>query len=140
MANGRWKFDLVEEKEDLPVPWRPPPPVPQPPPGAGSVAALFEAIDLVSRRGPGTLGWTISFRHDPIAFLLDSMSDAIRVWAAAGELIYGNRAAAEFEVEACHETPLELFTKEGRRYERRCLRCRFGETERIVEVIHEIRE
>jgi PAS domain-containing protein len=136
----RWRFDLVEETESLPVPWRPPEPR-EPPahsPGAEGAAALLAAVELLRRRGSGSFAWAASFRDDPIAFLLDAVSDAISIWDPGGTLLYRNGAATALGLEASEESPLEIFDREGRRFERRCVRYRFGETERILEIVREI--
>jgi PAS domain-containing protein len=59
------------------------------------VGKLLGAARLLNRRGAGSLAWAAPFRDDPIAFLLDSMSDGMIIWAVGGELLYQNRAAAE---------------------------------------------
>lgn len=140
----RWQFRLVEDTVFLPVLWRRrerrslTPPLPAP--GERASAVLLEAFHLLARRGPGTLPWSASFRQHPIAFLLDTTGDAINLWDPAGELLYQNRAAAELGVGRCVETPLEVFSVDGRRFERRCVRCRSGSTEYVLEVVREDRQ
>jgi hypothetical protein len=99
---------------------------------------LLDAFDLLARHGTGVLPWAASFRHDPIAFLLDSIGDAANLWGAGGELLYQNRGASELGMGRCDETPLEEFSARGRRFERRCVRCRAHGTEFILEVIHDV--
>jgi hypothetical protein len=140
METERWRIELIREAEVLPAPWRPPGrhEAPPPPVGESAVAALLEAVELLTRRGPGAQAWTVPFRHDPIAFLLDSISDAINLWGPGGKLLYQNGVAARLGVGRCQEEPLEVFASSGRRFERRCMRCRFGDREAILEIIRQV--
>jgi hypothetical protein len=101
--------------------------------------ALLRAFDLLSHRGDGTTAWAASYRHDPIAFILDAMGDAINIWDTAGELLYQNRAAAELGIGRSDETALEVFASSGRRFERRGLRCGLRAASYVLEVIRELR-
>lgn len=109
------------------------------PVGEHASFALLRAFHLLSHRGHGMAPWAASYRHDPIAFLLDTMGDAINIWDAAGELLYQNRAAAELGVGRSDETALEAFASRGRRFERRCLPCRLCGASYLLEVIREVR-
>jgi hypothetical protein len=100
---------------------------------------LLGAARLLNRRGPGRLAWAAPFRDDPIAFLLDSMSDAMNIWAVGGELLYQNRAAAELGVAGSRNAvPFEAFSASGRHFERRSLRCRALGVDYILEIIREV--
>ena len=103
-----------------------------------AVGELLGAARLLNRRGPGGLAWAAPFRDDPIAFLLDSMSDAMNIWAVGGELLYQNRAAAELGVGSRNAVPLEAFSSSGRHFERRSLRCRALGIDYILEIIREV--
>jgi signal transduction histidine kinase len=100
---------------------------------------LLGAFDLLSRQGTGQNAWAAPLRHDPIAFLLDTVGDAINLWGPRGELLYRNRAARELGLGSGDETALELFSARGEIYERRCLSHRAGGTQYMVEIIREIR-
>jgi len=102
------------------------------------VGELLGAARLLNRRGPGRLAWASPFRDDPIAFLLDSMSDAMNIWAVGGELLYQNRAAAELGVGSRNAVPLEAFSSSGRHFERRSLRCRAHGVDYVLEIIREV--
>jgi hypothetical protein len=76
---------LVEATEILPVVWRKPrrPRTFVAMPQVRTTDPLLAAFDLLSRRGVGPRAWATPFRDDPIAFLLDSMSDAVTLlWGA----------------------------------------------------------
>ena len=74
-------------------------------------AELLRAFAMLSRRGTGLGSWAAPFRHDPIAFLLDSVSDATNLWGPAGELLYRNRAAAELDIGYPSEAPREASSR-----------------------------
>jgi len=107
--------------------------------GERRLAELLEVFELLSRRGIGLRAWAAPFRDDPLAFLLDTMSDGTRIWNARGELIYQNRAAAELRVGGREEVPIELILVNGQRFERRCLRCRLRGTDYVLEIVREVR-
>jgi hypothetical protein len=106
--------------------------------GEQAVADLLRAFELLNRRGTGVSAWAAPFRDDPLAFLLDSTSDAMSVWGGGGELLYQNRAAAGLNVGHREAAPLEEFSSRGRRFERRCLRCGFQGAEYVLEIIREV--
>jgi hypothetical protein len=111
-----------------------------------AVGELLGAARLLNRRGAGSLAWAAPFREDPIAFLLDSMSDGMIIWAIGGELLYQNRAAAELGAGSRsvlpnvlpNPVPLEAFSSSGRHFERRSLRCRAPGVDYILEIIREV--
>src|SRR5262245_54147656 len=92
--------------------------MPQASPGEHHLAEIFEAFELLSHRGIGLSAWAAPFRDDPLAFLLDTVSDAARIWNARGDLVYENRAATEISVGGSSETPVELLLVNGRSFER----------------------
>ena len=109
-------------------------------PHAERVAAnLLEAFGLLARRGSGALAWATPYLDDPIAFLLDSISDATSLWDTNGDLIYCNRAAAELGIGVGSESLGETLHLAGRRFERRCLRCHTHGVDYMLEIVHEIR-
>jgi hypothetical protein len=102
------------------------------------LSTLLTAFELLGRRGQGQLAWAPPLSDDPIAFLLDSVSDAISLWALDGKLLYQNRAAAGNRDWRGAEALLEQFTARGRRFERRCLRYGTDRGGYLLEVIHEL--
>jgi hypothetical protein len=141
MGTARWKATVAVEEtvERLPTPW-PPHPRNQDISGASgaiSSAALVAAFTLLASRGIGPLAWTAFFRHDPIAFLLDTTSDAINLWGSKGELLYRNRAAERLKIGRSEETGREVLWPSGRRVEHRCCRFRCGHAVYVLEIIGE---
>lgn len=139
MGNGRWRVGLVEEVDRLPVEWRPPGrqrrrEIRQDP-GETSKAALVTAFALLAKRGTGPTAWAASFRHDPIAFLLDTSSDAVSLWAEGG-LLYRNRAAERLGIGRAHPgLDPERLSFKGLALERRCCRFRLGRNDYLLEII-----
>jgi hypothetical protein len=111
-------------------------------PNDNAVGQLLLAFALLSRRGTGVLAWAAPFRDNPIAFLLDSMSDAVSIWSSSGELLFQNCHAARLAerhggtVHHSREEPLERFTSRGRRFERRSLHCTGNGIEYVLEIVH----
>lgn len=136
MGSGRWRIELVEEVDQLPVRWRQRNrrgAVPQDPADLAT-AALVTAFGLLARRGPGPTAWAASFRHDPIAFLLDSSSDAITLRGMDGQVVYRNRAAEEAGVGPA-QTAGRLRSEGNGRLERRSCRFRCGQAEYLLEIV-----
>jgi hypothetical protein len=103
-----------------------------------SLNQLLRAFDLLKRQGTGAFAWAAPFRDDPIAFVLDSMSDAVRIWSASGDLIFQNRMAARLDIRPGDGYPLERVTCRGRYFERRSLRCTGGGVDYLIEIAHEV--
>jgi hypothetical protein len=140
-TDGR-QFLVVRNEETLPVPS----PAPQrrrgtlpAPTRVAAADRLVGAFDLLSRQGTGQNAWAAPLRHDPIAFLLDTIGDAINLWGPRRKLLYRNRAAMELGLGSGDETALERFSARGVIYERRCLTHRAGGTQYMVEILREIR-
>ncbi len=140
MAEKRWRIEFVELEERLPVPWRPVKEAEKTGAFSGepAVSALMGAFDLLARRGSGKNPWAASYRHNPVAFLLDAVSDADTLWRGSGELVYRNRAAEELGVSRGDEVTYEIFKSGGRRFERRCVRFRYGEAEFTLEIVRRV--
>jgi len=140
MGTGRWRFELVEDVDSLPVLWRPPSRVRQErrltAPGGHAALALFAACELLSHRGVGDQSWALSFRHDPIAFLLDALGDAVNLWGPGGELLYRNHAAERLDLGPPQASPLEIVVAGENRLERRCLRFQSDGADYVLEIIH----
>ena len=105
-----------------------------------AAAELLEAFALLTRRGPGDGAWAAPFLHDPIAFLLDSISDAANVWGPGGELLYRNRAATELDIGYFHAAPVQQFYLSRRCFERRSMRYRSHGADYLLEIIREVKD
>jgi hypothetical protein len=110
-----------------------------------TASGLLTAFDLIARRGTGESSWAAPLGDDPIAFLLDSISDAANLWSADGALLCRNRASlalgpisAAPSSSAEPASVVEAFSARDRRYERRSLRCRIHSGEYVLEVIREL--
>jgi hypothetical protein len=115
-----------------------------------ALGQLLRALELLNRRGTGVQAWAAPFRDNPLAFLLDSIGDALRLWSSSGELLFQNRHAARLaerqgghelqlhgaKVRHSREAPLERFTSRGQRFERRSLRCAGDGIECVIEIVH----
>jgi hypothetical protein len=99
---------------------------------------LIRALELLNRRGPGVLGWAAPFRDDPLAFVLDSMSDALNLWKPGGELLFSNAAALSLGLEWRDDLPFEQFSAKGRRFERRCIRYAADGGEYVLEIVRQV--
>ena len=142
MGTGRWPIELVEESEFLPVMWEEQPSFSQdkslPSPERLAIGSLLLAFELLSRRGPEPGSWVTSFRDHPIAFLLDSISDGVNLWGPGGRLVYQNPAGEHLGMGKSEESALEVFTADGYRFERRCLRIRQNSDNYVLEIIHRV--
>lgn len=117
-------------------------------PSDSALGQLLRALELLNRRGTGVEAWAAPFRDNPIAFLLDSIGDALRLWSSSGELLFQNCQAARLaekqgghelhgaKVRHSREAPLERFTSRGQRFERRSLRCAGDGIEYVIEIVH----
>jgi hypothetical protein len=103
-----------------------------------AASSLLHALGLLSRRGIGGLAWSTPFHDDPIAFMLDSMNDALNVWDADGKLVFQNRTALGLGLGQASDAAYEVFSSGGRRFERRCQRCRARGQSFVLEIIHEV--
>jgi len=138
---SRWHIDLVEQIDTLPVPWRRPRrrASAAPPRVQSGTVALVAALDLLMHRGSGPNSWIASFRHDPLAFLLDTAGEAIgiTVWGPGGNHLYRSHAAERFGISRAQPATLERLTVQGRRLERRCLPFEWNGRDCVLEVISE---
>jgi hypothetical protein len=100
---------------------------------------LLAAFDLLSRRGEGPSAWATPFRDDPIAFLLDTMSDAVTLWGPTGQPLNQNRAALELRLGNGNEAALQSFWARGEAFERRCLSSQAGKRDYMLEIIRQVR-
>lgn len=106
MGDGRrYRFVLVEEDVVLPVPWQPGRegrlrvvPTSESHHGTGPIEALMQALSLLSRRGEGPHAWGVPLSLDPLAFLIDTVDDAILLRDTAGRVVFQNRAATNLQL------------------------------------------
>ncbi len=127
MSTGRWRITPVEETEfgpsELPSAHHGGREHHVEEPEDRGAAALLAAVELLGLRSEGPESFTVSPSNDPIAFLLDTVADAVSVWRGAS-VLYRNRAAERLEAS-------------GRALERRSLRFRCGDADYILEIVHE---
>ncbi|HXF93647.1 MAG TPA: hypothetical protein VNK46_12900 [Nitrospiraceae bacterium] len=141
MARDRWHLTLVEEQDFLPVPWTPQQSEPR---VAASLtdmgaAGLIAACTLLACRGPGPQAWTLGYRHDPVAFLLDTIEEAVCLWTTDGARLYRNRAAEVLNLDWRGCVRLEHLRHNDRDLERRCASFSFGNAAYVLEIVHEVR-
>jgi hypothetical protein len=135
----RWRIELVEERGQPTalVRWLPPPSPPEviTPREEGPMVALLAALGRLARRGQGSAAWAQPLVEDPIAFLLDSVHDAVNVWSPTGELLFTNRSAGAFELGWPGGPRVEHITSGQRVYERRCLPFTLFDAHYLIEII-----
>lgn len=105
-----------------------------------ATADLLEGFRLLTCRGVGGMAWATPFGHHPIAFLLDSIGDAAILWGPERQLLYQNRAALELAAERTGDSSEPSAMARGRRFDRRCLHCHAGDSEYVLEIVHELPE
>jgi hypothetical protein len=98
-------------------------------------AELLAACHLLNTRCSGSQAWTLWYRHDPVAFLLDAMDEAVTLWVAEGKPMFRNRAAEILDVAWRRYTAAESFQHGDRELERRCLGFTVGGRDYILEII-----
>lgn len=137
MAPDRWHIELTEEIDYVPIPWQPrwSRPVSIRPIEDVGAAELLAACHLLSTRGSGSQAWTLWYRHDPVAFLLDAMDEAVTLWAAEGQPLFRNRTAEAFNVAWRGYAAAESFHYGDRDLERRCLAFTLGGRDYVLEII-----
>ena len=68
---------------------------PRPRQPSSGLVALLSAVRLLRRHSEGSShGWTLPHAEDPIAFLLDAMSDPVRIVLPDGHVVFRNHAAS----------------------------------------------
>jgi hypothetical protein len=142
IAAGRWRIRFEEERP-LPILFRRREEPPRVPPSDRGLRTLLHALELLARRGTGGRAWAAPFREDPIAFLLDTMSDAVTLRGSGGEILHENRAAAELGLTrsvapTLVDAPMEQFVTGGKRFELRSMRCGEPGAEYFIEIIREV--
>jgi hypothetical protein len=141
MAQHRWFLKLVEEQDLSPVLWKPP----QSRTMASAdfsrlgTAELVAACTLLACRGTGPQAWTFGYRQDPVAFLLDTIEEAVSLWTTEGARLYRNRAAESLNSGWRGYVALERLRQDHRDLERRCISFSLGHTGYVSEIVHEAR-
>jgi hypothetical protein len=100
--------------------------------------ALVDAFSALGWRGSGDEAWALPFEVNPIAFLLDTVADAIILREEGGAVVYRNRAAASLDAGARPAVPAEEFRVGSHRYERRCVTVDRGSHRFVLEIVHEV--
>lgn len=109
---------------------------PDPPPG---LVLLLAALQRLSFRAGEPGAWAAPLAEDPIAFLLDTVGEAVNVWTIGGELVYSNRAATEpTEFDGPARSGVTSYRRGGRHFERRALAFDAYRTTYVIEVVREL--
>jgi hypothetical protein len=142
MATGRWHIELAEENEPPAlVLWRPRPEPPQHEavPEASTLLPFLSALRHLAFRAGEPGAWAAPLAQDPIAFLLDSITEAVNVRTTSGELVYSNRSAADFGPLGPADPGVTELARGGQRFERRAVAFEADGTTYVVEILREIR-
>jgi len=137
---SRFRFVLVEDTDTaLPVRYEPrwtPPPIWVR--RTDPLELLLEAFARLSFRSEGAFAWAPALAENPLAFLLDAVSDAVVLRSSSGRAVYANPSARRMviperwpEAEAAHEV---LQVEDGQ-YERRCMSFSQGGETFVLEVL-----
>lgn len=102
------------------------------------LGVLLEAVERLRRQGPGPEGWRTSLSDDPIAFLLDSMTDAFLVRCDQGEVLYANPVAEQIELMKRTTETHQRFQVKGVNYVRRSMRYHLPNRVLILEIASKI--
>lgn len=97
--------------------------------------SLLAAARRLTFRGTGPSAWGAPLSDDPIAFLLDSTSDAVVVWSSAGRMVYANDAAEGLDLRGPAAPGVSTMMLGDRQLERRALHFTFYTTTYVVEII-----
>jgi hypothetical protein len=87
---------------------------------------LLDAIERLSRRGTGPAAWAPVF-EDPLAFLLDAISDGLVVRGSDGQVVFANSLANQLELERRPFAAYEEFEHGGLSYALRGLSLQLPE-------------
>jgi hypothetical protein len=80
--------------------------------------ALVDAFSFLTRTGVGPNAWGIPLSSNPLAFLLDTIEEAVRVVSEEGDVLFQNRAAhgARFREAGPHHRRAMTFETGGRSF------------------------
>lgn len=143
MTTGRWHIELAEENEPPAlVLWRPrsEPPQQEAVPEVPNLLPLLSALRQLAFRAGEPGAWGTPLARDPIAFLLDSIAEAVNVRTTDGELVYSNRSAADFAPLGPADPGVTELARGGQRFERRAVAFEAVGTTYVVEIVREIRD
>ncbi|MBX3172440.1 MAG: hypothetical protein KF760_33860 [Candidatus Eremiobacteraeota bacterium] len=128
MSSERYRFFLLSDEGGALVPvrgrrrhGRPSPPVERARRQQVGLLGLLDAIERLARRGSGPAAWAPVF-EDPLAFLLDAISDGLLVRGRNGEVVFANALANQLELGERAFTAYEEFERGGESYAARGLR------------------
>ena len=122
MSQPRYRIMLVEETSGSLVPqrknqhrrhWRP---EPEPAVEFDVLQVLLNSLTRVRRRGHGPSAWAPVFDNDPLAFLLDSISDAFVVRGMDDRVIFDNPLARELRLGERRFSLYEEFEVDGEQF------------------------
>jgi hypothetical protein len=99
---------------------------------------LLSALRHLAFRAGEPGAWGAPLARDPIAFLLDSIAEAVNVWTASGDLVYSNRNAAELDPLGPAHPGVSELARGGHRFERRAVAFQTIDATYIVEILREI--
>jgi hypothetical protein len=136
-------MELAEENEPPAlVLWRPPPEPPEQEvvPEITNLLPLLSALQHLAFRSGEPGAWAAPLARDPIAFLLDSITEAVNVRTSGGELVYSNRSAADFGPLGPADLGVTELARGGQRFERRAVAFEAVGTTYVVEILREIRK
>lgn len=141
MTQHRWYLKLVEERDLLPMRWNPPQSRTMTAADFSHLGAaeLVAACTLLTCRGTGPQAWTFGYRQDPVAFLLDTIEEAVSLWTTEGARLYRNRAAEALNLGWRGYAALERLRQDDRDLERRCISFSLGHASYVLEIVHEAR-
>jgi len=140
---ARYRFVLVEDTDTaLPVRYEPrwtPPPVWVR--RTDPLELLLEAFARLSFRSEGAFAWAPALSDNPLAFLLDAVSDAVVLRSSSGRAVYANPSARRMVIHerwpdlAHAEAAYEVLQAEDGQYERRCMSFSQGGETFVLEVL-----
>lgn len=142
---SRYRFVLVEDTDTtLPVRYQPR----WTPPSVwirrtDPLELLLEAFARLSFRSEGAFAWAPALSENPLAFLLDAVSEAVVLRSSSGRAVYANPSARRMVIperwpDASSETGLEVLQVEDGQYERRCMSFSLGGETYVLEVLRQV--
>lgn len=99
--------------------------IPRPP--VDPMRALLEAFEYLENRGSGAGSWAPALADHPLAFILDSIEDALIIRNRSGKTLYANRSARRL--------PKDI---EEQKIRRRTMIFSLGKAALEIEVIHNL--
>ena len=87
----------------------------------GVLEVLLSTLNRLGRRGDGPSAWAPVFENDPLAFLLDTMSDAFIVRGLDGQVLFDNPPARQLGLSERPFSAFEEFEQGGEAFQGRGL-------------------